>query len=112
MVQEVEAEAEARVEAVARLKLGVPGVPTAQAVEVARWVPKPERQEPQALLVLMDAEMVAVVEAVIQVPALEEQEPLAVRLVVAEAEPVVLILVLAARLAQAQMAWHESIVGR
>ncbi len=104
--------AEARGQVAELLKLGVPGVPTAQAVEVARRVPKPERQEPQALLVLMDAEMVAVVEAVIQVPALEEQEPLAVRLVAVEAEPVVLILVLAARLAQAQMAWHESIVGR
>ena len=101
--------AEARGQVAELLKLGVPGVPTAQAVEVARRVPKPERQE---LLVLMDAELVAVVEAVIQVPALEEQEPLAVRLVAVEAEPVVLILVLAARLAQAQMAWHESIVGR
>ena len=101
-----------RVEVVARLKPGVPGVPTAQAVEVARWVPKPERQEPQALLALMDAGMVAEAEAGIQVPVLEEQEPLAVR----QAEEVVavghLTLALVAQAGRARMALQESIVGR
>ena len=99
-------------EVVARLKPGVPGVPTAQAVEVARWAPKPERQEPQALLALMDAEMVAEAVGVIQVPVLEGQERLAVR---PEAEAEVgehLTLVLVAQVGQVLMAWHESIAGR
>ena len=104
--------AEARGQVAELLKLEVPGVPTAQAVAVARREAKLERQEPQELLALMDAVMVAEAAGGIQVPVLEEQEPLAVRQAEAEAEPVVLILVLAARLAQAQMAWHESIVGR
>ena len=104
--------AEARVEVVALLKLEVPGVPTAQVVAVARREAKLERQEPQELLALMDAVMVAEAAGGIQVPVLEEQEPLAVR----QAEEVVavghLTLVLVAQVEQVLMAWHESIVGR
>jgi len=92
-----------RVEVAVRLKLEVPGVPTAQAVEVARKAAKPERQELLAGIMLLDVVTVVVEEAVTQVPVLAAQERLAVRLgAEAEAEEH-LILVLAAEAAQALM---------
>jgi len=112
LVPVAEAEAEARGQVVLRGP-EVPGVPMAQAGVVVRQAHKPERQGPMLMVLApMVAGMAAGVEVVIQVPALEEQEPQAVRLgAVAEAEGH-LILALVARPAQAQVARHEFIHGR
>ena len=101
-------------EPVLRQGLVARGAHTSQVVTVGPLVQQAHHLATELLvfLVLMGAEMGVVEVAVIQVPALEGLERLEARL---EAEAVAeghLILELAARPAQAQMARHESIVGR